>query len=255
MNKMDGAVKEIYHMDELSAKNTWLNQLHPLIKLLVTFLFIMITVSFSRYQLSRVLLLSVYPIVLFIIGDISFSDSLRRLRIVLPLVCLAGIVNPFFDRQPIASIRGFVITAGMLSMITLILKGVLCVLSSYLLIASTSIESICYALRLLHIPAILVTQILLTYRYISLLLTEAGKMMDAYSLRAPGQRGIHIKAWGSLVGGLLLRSMDRASALYESMVMRGYTGEFYYGQKKRFRTQDIIYLLLWTAVFAAIKHC
>ncbi|MBP3468126.1 MAG: cobalt ECF transporter T component CbiQ, partial [Lachnospiraceae bacterium] len=166
MNKMDGAVKEIYHMDELSAKNTWLNQLHPLIKLLVTFLFIMITVSFSRYQLSRVLLLSVYPIVLFIIGDISFADSLRRLRIVLPLVCLAGIVNPFFDRQPIASIRGFVITAGMLSMITLILKGVLCVLSSYLLIASTSIESICYALRLLHIPAILVTQILLTYRYI-----------------------------------------------------------------------------------------
>lgn len=255
MNKMDGAVKEIYHMDELSAQNTWLNQLHPLIKLLVTFLFIMITVSCSRYQLSRVLLLSVYPIVLFIIGDISFADSLRRLRIVLPLVCLAGIVNPFFDRQPIASIRGFVITAGMLSMITLILKGVLCVLSSYLLIASTSIESICYALRLLHIPAILVTQILLTYRYISLLLTEAGKMMDAYSLRAPGQKGLHIKAWGSLVGGLLLRSMDRASALYESMVMKGYTGEFYYGQKKRLRTQDIIYLLLWTAVFAAIKHC
>ncbi|MGN1378112.1 MAG: cobalt ECF transporter T component CbiQ [Dorea sp.] len=255
MNKMDGAVKEIYHMDELSAQNTWLNQLHPLIKLLVTFLFIMITVSCSRYQLSRVLLLSVYPVVLFIIGDISFADSLRRLRIVLPLVCLAGIVNPFFDRQPIASIRGFVITAGMLSMITLILKGVLCVLSSYLLIASTSIESICYALRLLHIPAILVTQILLTYRYISLLLTEAGKMMDAYSLRAPGQRGIHIKAWGSLVGGLLLRSMDRASALYESMVMRGYAGEFYYGQKKRLRTQDMIYLLLWIVVFAAIKYC
>ena len=255
MNNMDGAVKEIYHMDELSAQNTWLNQLHPLIKLLVTFLFIMITVSCSRYQLSRVLLLSVYPIVLFIIGDISFADSLRRLRIVLPLVCLAGIVNPFFDRQPIASIRGFVITAGMLSMITLILKGVLCVLSSYLLIASTSLESICYALRMLHIPTILVTQLLLTYRYISLLLTEAEKIMEAYSLRAPGQRGIHIKAWGSLVGGLLLRSMDRASALYESMVMRGYTGEFYYGQKKRLRTKDIIYLLLWTAVFAAIKHC
>ena len=255
MSKMNGTVKELYHMDESAARDTWLNRLHPLVKLLVTLLYIIITVSFSRYNLSGVLLMAVYPVVLFMIGDLSFVYSIRSLRIVLPFVCLVGIINPFLDRQPAFTIVGFIITAGMISMATLMLKGFLCILSSYLLIASTSLESICYALRMLHIPTILVTQLLLTYRYISLLLTEAEKIMEAYSLRAPGQRGIHIKAWGSLVGGLLLRSMDRASALYESMVMRGYTGEFYYGQKKRLRTKDIIYLLLWTAVFAAIKHC
>lgn len=254
MNKMGGAVKELYRMDELAARDTWLNRLHPLTKLLATLFYIIITVSFSRYQLSSVLLMAVYPVVLFIIGDISFSYSIRRLWIVLPLVCLVGIFNPFFDRQPVYYIRGLLITAGMTSMATLMLKGILCILASYLFIASTNIESICYALRMLHIPSILVTQILLTYRYLSLLLSEAGKLADAYSLRAPGQKGIHIKAWGSLAGGLLLRSMDRASALYESMVMRGYTGEFYYGQKKRLRKQDITYLLVWTAVFAAIKY-
>lgn len=254
MNKMGGAVKELYRMDELAARDTWLNRLHPLTKLLATLFYIIITVSFSLYQLSSVLLMAVYPVVLFIIGDISFSYSIRRLWIVLPLVCLVGIFNPFFDRQPVYYIRGLLITAGMISMATLMLKGILCILASYLFIASTNIESICYALRMLHIPSILVTQILLTYRYLSLLLSEAGKLADAYSLRAPGQKGIHIKAWGSLAGGLLLRSMDRASALYESMVMRGYTGEFYYGQKKRLRKQDITYLLVWTAVFAAIKY-
>lgn len=251
---MGGAVKELYRMDELAARDTWLNRLHPLTKLLATLFYIIITVSFSLYQLSSVLLMAVYPVVLFIIGDISFSYSIRRLWIVLPLVCLVGIFNPFFDRQPVYYIRGLLITAGMISMATLMLKGILCILASYLFIASTNIESICYALRMLHIPSILVTQILLTYRYLSLLLSEAGKLADAYSLRAPGQKGIHIKAWGSLAGGLLLRSMDRASALYESMVMRGYTGEFYYGQKKRLRKQDITYLLVWTAVFAAIKY-
>ncbi|MCF2682516.1 cobalt ECF transporter T component CbiQ [Faecalicatena contorta] len=254
MNKMGGAVKELYRMDELAARDTWLNRLHPLTKLLATLFYIIITVSFSRYQLSSVLLMAVYPVVLFIIGDISFSYSIRRLWIVLPLVCLVGIFNPFFDRQPVYYIRGLLITAGMISMATLMLKGILCILASYLFIASTNIESICYALRMLHLPSILVTQILLTYRYLSLLLSEAGKLADAYSLRAPGQKGIYIKAWGSLAGGLLLRSMDRASALYESMVMRGYTGEFYYGQKKRLRKQDITYLLVWTAVFAAIKY-
>ena len=41
-----------------------------------------------------------------------------------------------------------------------------------------------------------------------------------------GQKGIHISVWGSFLGQLLLRSMDRAQALYESMELRGFCGEF-----------------------------
>lgn len=253
MSKVGGAVKEIYHMDEIAVRDTWLNRLHPLVKLLVTIFYIAVTVSFSGYQMAEVLLMAVYPTVLFIVGEISFSDGIRRMRLVLPLVCFVGIFNPFFDRQPVGVVGKFVVTAGMISMITLMAKGILCVLASYLLLASTGIENICYALRMLHVPAVLVTQILLTYRYISLLLAEAGRSMDAYLLRAPGQRGIHVKAWGSLVGGLLLRSMDRATVLYESMALRGYDGEFYYGRKKKVRGKDAAYLLVWMSIFAVIK--
>ena len=65
---------------------------------------------------------------------------------------------------------------------------------------------------------------------LSVLLDEAAIMTDAYRLRAPGQKGVHISAWGSFLGQLLLRSMDRATALYESMELRGYHGEFHYAQ-------------------------
>ncbi|MCI5873761.1 MAG: cobalt ECF transporter T component CbiQ [Clostridiales bacterium] len=253
MSKVGSAVKEIYHMDEIAARDTWLNRLHPLAKLLVTIFYIAVTVSFSRYQMAEILLMAVYPAVLFIVGEVSFSDGIRRMKAVLPFVCFVGIFNPFFDRQPVVAIKGFVITTGMISMITLIVKGILCVFASYLLIASTDIESICYALRMLHIPAVIVTQILLTYRYISLLLAEAGRSMDAYSLRAPGEKGVHFKAWGSLVGGLLLRCMDRATTLYESMTLRGYDGEFYYGRKRTLRGKDVSYLLVWIGIFAMIK--
>ena len=51
-------------------------------------------------------------------------------------------------------------------------------------------------------------------------------MIQAYSLRAPNQKGIHISAWGSFLGQLLLRSMDRAQELYYSMLLRGFRGEF-----------------------------
>ncbi|MGN1167143.1 MAG: cobalt ECF transporter T component CbiQ [Lachnospiraceae bacterium] len=253
MSKVGGAVREIYRMDEIAARDTWLNRLHPLVKLLATIVYIAVTVSFSKYQVEKVLLMAVYPVVLFIVGEVSFTDSIRRLKIVLPLVCFVGILNPFFDRQPVANVKGIVITTGMISMCTLIVKGILCVFASYLLIASTNIEGICYALRMLHVPSLIVTQIMLTYRYISLLLTEAGRILDAYSLRAPGQKGIHIKAWGSLAGGLLLRSMDRASAVYESMTLRGYHGEFCYGRERTVRKKDILYLIVWIGIFAVIK--
>ena len=104
----------------------------------------------------------------------------------------------------------------------LVVKGVLCFLAVYLLIATTGMERVCAALRQLHIPRVLVTTILLTYRYIVLLLQEGNRISTAYALRAPGEKGIHFRAWGSLLGQLLLRSVDRAQLVYESMMLRGY---------------------------------
>lgn len=253
MSKLDQALSEIHHMDTLADRDQWLNRIHPLVKLIVTVSYIAVTVSFHKYNLTGLLRMGVYPAALFILGDLSFTDALKRLKIVLPLVCFIGLFNPFFDRQPVANLGMFTVTAGMISMVTLMLKGIFSVLAAYLLIASTSIEKICCALRMIHIPSILVTQILLTYRYISLLLEEAGRITDAYSLRAPKQKGIHFKVWGSLAGQLLLRSMDRAEAVYQSMALRGYRGDFYYGRSAAFRKKDAAYLLVWTCLFAALK--
>lgn len=118
-------------------------------------------------------------------------------------------------------------------MLTLMMKGVFCLMASFLLVATTSIEEICRALRRLHFPKMLTSLLLLTFRYISVLLEEVAIMTEAYHLRAPGQKGIHISAWGSFLGQLLLRSMDRAEALYESMELRGFYGEFYYTKGRK----------------------
>ena len=57
-----------------------------------------------RNASAGLLRMGIYPIVLFIVGEISLSDSIRRLRIVLPLVCFVGLFNPIFDRQVIGHI-------------------------------------------------------------------------------------------------------------------------------------------------------
>ena len=78
-------------------------------------------------------------------------------------------------------------------------------------------------------------------------------MTQAYSLRAPGQKGIHYKAWGSFLGQLLLRSMDRAEELYSSMLLRGYHGEFYYAQGGGSSIRDVLYAAFWCALFIAAR--
>ena len=190
MNKAQQASVELRAMDELAAQDSPMHRLSPLSKLFVTVLYIVVTVSFHKYDISGVFVMVLFP--------------------------LAG--------YPVG------VSGGVISMLTLMMKGIFCLMASFLLAATTSIEDICRALRQLHVPKVLTSLLLLTFRYISVLLDEAAIMTDAYRLRAPGQKGVHISAWGSFLGQLLLRSMDRATALYESMELRGYHGEFHYAQ-------------------------
>ena len=101
MSKIQKAVSEIKSIEELANEDRWVNQVHPLVKLCVTILYIGTVVSFSKYNLSGLLVMAVYPVILFIMNDISVKDALWRMRVVLPLVCVAGIFNPFFDRHPV----------------------------------------------------------------------------------------------------------------------------------------------------------
>lgn len=226
MNKAEQAGLELREIDELAAQDSILHRLSPLSKLFVTVFYIAVTVSFPKYALTRLVWMALFPVAGYQLAGLPMRLCFQKLRMVLPLVCAVGLLNPLFDRQIVVQVGTLAVSGGVLSMLTLILKGVFCLLASFLLMATTTIEAICRALRQLHVPKLLTNLLLLTFRYVGLLLSEVAVMQQAYSLRAPGQKGIHISAWGSFLGQLLLRSMDRAQALYESMELRGFSGEF-----------------------------
>ena len=254
VGKIREAIYGIHHMGETASRDQWIQRLHPLAKLLVTFAYIFITVSFDRYNLPGLAGMGIYLLALFILGKIPFFQAVRQLKVILAVSAAVGIANPFLDRSTVGSIGGFVVTGGMISMITLMLKGIYSVLASYLLIASTSIEEICYALQCLKIPRTFITVILLIYRYMIVLLKEAERITLAYEMRAPGQKGIHWKAWGSLAGQLLLRSIDRAQVVYESMMLRGYDGTFRLIRKKASAVSSILYGAGLTLLFVLYRY-
>ena len=93
-----------------------------------------------------------------------------------------------------------------------------------------------------------------TWRYLIVLLKEVRRMWQAYGMRAPGQRGVRMRAWGSFAGLLLLRSMDRAETVYQSMLLRGYDGgalrETTGGTKAAY---SLLYVVCWLCVFMILR--
>lgn len=240
MDKLSHAQAELREMDALAAERSPLHRLHPLCKLLLTAVYIVTLVSFPKYALFPLIVMALYPVLLFQIADIPLRLCLHKLRFILPLVCAVGLVNPFLDRTPLFLLGSLTVTGGVVSMLTLMGKGILALTASFLLIATTPIDTLCAALRKLHVPAILTTLLLLTYRYIGLMLEEVSVMSQAYSLRAPGQKGLHISAWGSFLGQLLLRSIDRATELYHAMLLRGFQGDFFYAEVPPCKASGIV---------------
>lgn len=253
MSRIERAMRELHTIDREASAEGWVQAIYPLSKLIVTLTYLIILLSFDKYSLTGTLLMGIYPLVLFLAGDISIRHMGRRLWVLLLLVMIVGIANPFFDHRPMFVISGFTVTSGMVSMLTLMLKGVFALTAVYLLMVTTTIYGICHALRIIRVPAVLVTILMLVYRYLMVLLKEVDRMSTAYAMRSPGQKGIHFRVWGSMAGLLLLRSIDRAKVVYESMQLRGFRGEFKPFCEQTGRMSDYLYVMVWIILFILIR--
>ncbi len=255
MDCMTNFTNSLYNMgimNDFARKDTPIHRMHPLVKLLTTLVYLVIVVSFDRYEISGLVPLIFYPLLIFLLAELPPGPIIRRILFVEPLIIGMGIFNPFFDHQTII-IGDVILSRGWVTFFSIFIKGGLTVTAGLLLVATTGIDQLAAAMRLLKIPRLFILQLLLTYRYISVLMEEAARTIRAYSLRAPGHKGVHRSVWGSLAGQLLLRTFDRAQSVYQAMCLRGFTGEYYTGESTPIRWRDFIYLLSWCCFFIFIR--
>ena len=86
MNKAQQASIELRDMDELAAQDSPMHRLSPLSKLFVTALYIVVTVSFHKYDISGVFVMVLFPLVGYQVGMIPVHTCFHKLRVVMPLV-------------------------------------------------------------------------------------------------------------------------------------------------------------------------
>ncbi len=81
MDKINHAVYELREMDDLAALRSPIHALHPISKLLTTIAYILFTVSFNKYDLSGMIIMVLYPVLMFQVSGVSIRTCFYRLRI------------------------------------------------------------------------------------------------------------------------------------------------------------------------------
>jgi cobalt/nickel transport system permease protein len=219
---MKNRILALYALEQLSGGSTCIHRLHPLVKLLVSALFVVIVVSFNRYALAQLVPYIFYPMLLTALSETPYQMLIKRFCIALPFCLFAGISNVIFDNGTAFAMGDITVSWGLISLVTILFKTYLCVMAVLILVSVTPFYELTGTLRQLRIPGIFITMFEMTYRYIGVLLLEAYSMNIAYSLRSLHRKGIEMRDMGSFTGQLLIRSFDRADRVYNAMKCRGY---------------------------------
>ena len=118
--------------------------------------------------------------------------------------------------------------------------GLLLLLSSV-----TPAHELFLGLRWCRFPKVWVEIALLMYRYLFVCLDEASELLDAQRIRLGyGTPRASLSSAGSLIGAVMVRSIEQSARTHEAMVARGYTGDYPFGQMAPMRKTDYLVLAI-----------
>lgn len=225
----------------------------PRIKLIVTCVYLVCLLSVDLLNVPALIPFLIYPVAVCRLGGVPILPLLRQSLIALPFCAMIGLFNPVFDHNPAFSIGGVVVSDGWVSFASIILRGILTVLATLTLIATTGFPAICAAMRRLGVPGILATQCLLLYRYIFLLMEDASRLSTARELRSYGTRKTPLRFWGPMVGSLLIHSINRAERIHTAMASRGFQGVTHTLGERPAKWPDLLYGTSWCVILLLLR--
>ena len=244
-NRLQHVLCELDAMERTARMRSPLHALDARAKLLVTVVFLVTMLSVPLSRLSELLAFAVFPIVTAAMGGLNFGAVFRRSLIVLPLVAFVGVFR----------IGTVVVTAGWVSFLSIILRGLLSVQALLILIGSTGYYRLCRSMQRLGLPSVFTTQLLFVYRYLYVLIEEALAMRRARDARSFGRRSYPLKVWGTLVGQLLIRTFERAELISRAMLARGFTGRIPADvfESPAWKMRDTVFLAAWCSALLLLR--
>ncbi|HBE44553.1 MAG TPA: cobalt ECF transporter T component CbiQ, partial [Deltaproteobacteria bacterium] len=111
--------------------------------------------------------------------------------------------------------------------------------------------SLAHAMLLLRVPKRLVTVFFLFYRYLTVIHEEYLKIRRTAAVRGfIPKTNIHTyKTYAYMIGGMIIKSYERAEEIYKAMLCRGFQGFFPLFEHFHTRKSDIIFSTISVLIF------
>ncbi len=221
--------------------------------LVVTVLFLFSVLSIPKFNLSEVVVFAAFPLFLMGAARVSSGAIAKRLLQLSPFVLFMAAGNILLDRTPAMAISGITLSGGMISGTVVVVKTIISVSALLSVTHSIPFYRICRALEALHLPDVLITQLMLLDRYRLVLEEEALAMKRARDIRSFGGRGKELFRTATLIGSLLLRTTSRAERLYRSMSARGFQGRMSTRNVEKISLGEWKTIVLWALIFLVLR--
>jgi cobalt/nickel transport system permease protein len=212
-----------------------IHALDPRVKLLGTFLFILVASLVPVGAWAAYALLFAGSLAVAQLSGLGMGFALRRSYVALPFA-LAAITLPFtIHGTPLAHLGPLTASVeGTLRLLSILAKSWLSVQMAILMTDTTAFPDLLWGLRALHLPPVLVAIVGFMYRYLFVLADEGLRLRRARAARSgEGPAGAKTGgglAWrgqvaGGMVGNLTLRAFERSERIHSAMEARGFQGE------------------------------
>jgi cobalt/nickel transport system permease protein len=165
------------------------------------------------------------------LSRIPWSWYVRRLAIAMTMFALFLAWLPFYveDGQPTLQVGILTLSVPGLQRLVALTAKLGAMLSLVLVLLATSpLHDLLKAAHALRVPGLLIQLVLLTHRYVFLLIEEFDRLRNALRVRGfRAKTDLHTyRTIGQVAGTLLVRSGERAERVGQTMRCRGFDGEF-----------------------------
>lgn len=242
------------HLEEFSEGNSFLHRADPRVKILIFAIFSVLCAVASGIKTPTLYLL--YSFILLLIAKLKIKSLIARLLVANFFIAFIWFFIPLtYPGNSYLTLGSIKIShEGLRYALSITIKCNAIIIATITLLSTSSIFSIAHAMLHLRVPKKLVTVFFLFYRYITVIHEEYLKIKKAIALRGfVPKTNLHTyKTYAYIVGGMLIKSYERAEEIYKAMLCRGFKGYFPLFEHFHIRKSDIIFGVISISIFILI---
>ena len=243
--------------DYIHNKEYWLSRIDARVKLVVTLIVLILVLSYKglAFQLivtSLCLFLCLQMRIPWRVFLLRFSEPVFIVLVILLLKVFFSGGESLFSTE----VMGIQITAyreGLAEGLSIAGRIIAAISITAVMVFSTPFAELLAALSWLRVPRTFIEILIYAYRYIFVLIEDAGIIYDAQKNRlgyATFNR--RFSSFGILVGSLILKAFEQSQNITVAMVQRGYDGHMPLLDQKPFRLSEIVVSFVFVTVMGIV---